>query len=59
MWYPNGSYVQETKSTRWYYQDPVYTYYYYKDVSKETTSGDPTGKSNVSNVKKLVKYIAK
>ena len=59
MWYPNGSYVQETKSTRWYYQDPAYTYYYYKDVSKETTSGDPTGKSNVSNVKKLVKYIAK
>ena len=58
VWYPNGSYVQETKSTRWYYQDPVYTYYYYKDVSKETTSGAPTG-SDVSNVKKYVRYIAK
>lgn len=59
MWCPDGSYVKETKSTRWYYQDPVYTYYYYKDEAKETTSGDPTGQTNVSNVVKYVQYRAK
>lgn len=44
--------------TRWYYQDPIYTYYYYRDLSKEATS-DPTGQSNVSNVVKWIKYRAK
>ena len=44
--------------TRWYYQEPVYTYYFYRDVSKEETS-DPSGQANVSNVKKYVKYRAK
>jgi len=44
--------------TRWYYQDPVYTYYYYRDVAKESNS-DPTGQSNVSNVVKWVQYRAK
>lgn len=44
--------------TRWYYQNPVYTYYYYRDLSKEATS-DPTGQSNVSNVVKWVQYRAK
>lgn len=45
--------------TEYRYQDPVYTYYYYRDVSKETTSSDPTGQSNVSNVVKYVQYRAK
>lgn len=46
------------KGTRWYYQEPVYTYYFYKDVNKESTS-DPTGQSNISNVQKWVQYRAK
>ena len=45
-------------STRWYYQDPVYTYYYYRDVDMEATT-DPTGQENVSNIQKWVKYIEK
>lgn len=44
--------------TRWYYQDPVYTYYYYKDENKEATT-DPTGQSNVSNVQEWVQYRVK
>ena len=50
--------ISDNYGTRWYYQDPVYTYYYYKDTSNESTT-DPTGKSNVSNVVKLVQYRAK
>lgn len=45
-------------STRWYYQEPIYTYYFYRDVDKEETT-DPTGQSNVSNVQELVQYIPK
>ena len=44
--------------TRWYYQEPVYTYYFYRDVNKESTS-NPSGQSNVSNVVEWVKYRAK
>ena len=44
---------------RWYYQDPVYTYYFYRDVNKETTSSNPTGQENVSNVVEYVQYRAK
>ncbi len=58
MWIPDGSYTKNTYGTRWYYQEPVYTYYYYKDTQK-TASKDPSGQSNVSNVKKYVKYRAK
>ena len=57
MWIPDGTYTLEHKSTRWYYQEPIYTYYYYRDVDKEATS-DPTGQADVSNVQKWVKYIA-
>lgn len=42
-------------STRWYYQEPIYTYYFYRDVDKEETT-DPTGQSNVSNIQKWVQY---
>lgn len=45
-------------STRWYYQEPIYTYYFYRDVDKEETT-DPTGQSNVSNVQEWVQYRAK
>ncbi len=44
--------------TEWRYQDPVYTYYYYKDENKESTT-NPTGQSNVSNVQEWVQYRAK
>lgn len=50
--------VSDNYGTRWYYQEPVYTYYFYRDVSKEATS-DPTGQNNVSNVVAWVKYRAK
>ena len=61
----DGNYSTDKTWTRdiyedqWRYRDPVYTYYYYRDVNKETTSGDPTGQSNVSNVVKWVQYREK
>lgn len=56
--YKSQKKVSDNYGTRWYYQEPVYTYYYYRDLSKEATS-DPTGQSNVSNVVKWVQYRAK
>jgi len=56
--YKSQKWVSDNYGTRWYYQEPVYTYYYYRDLSKEATS-DPTGQSNVSNVVKWVQYRAK
>lgn len=58
-WHLDYTYTTDNYSTRWYYQDPVYTYYYYRDVNKETTSSDPTGQGDVSNVVKYVQYRAK
>lgn len=43
--------------TRWYYQDPVYTYYFYKLENKESTSM-PSG-NGVSNVQGWVQYRVK
>lgn len=57
FWY-SRSYDDIQYGTRWYYQEPVYTYYYQRDLSKEATT-DPTGQSNVSNVVKWVQYRAK
>lgn len=57
-WFNEWSEYWETKGTRWYYQEPVYTYYFYRDVNKEATS-DPTGAANVSNIKKWVQYREK
>ena len=58
MWIPDGEYDSPNYSNRtlYHYQDPIYTYYYYKDEAKETTSGDPTGQVNVSEVVKYVQY---
>ncbi len=58
MWIPNGEYEENGTKTVWYYQEPVYTYYYKKDVNKESTT-DPTGSENVSNVQKWVQYVLK
>lgn len=57
MWY-EYEWDDIQRGTRWYYQDPVYTYYYHRDVNKEATS-DPTGTANVTNIKKWVQYREK
>ncbi len=59
MWIPDGTYTVENKATRWYYQEPVYTYYFYRDVNKDGATSDPTGQANVSNVVKWVQYREK
>ena len=57
VWY-KGEWDDVQYGTRWYYQDPVYTYYYYQDNDLEADT-DPTGRENVSNVKHFVQYRAK
>lgn len=57
-YWPLREYDDIQYGTRWYYQEPVYTYYFYRDVEKEATS-DPSGQNNVSNVVEWVKYRAK
>ena len=57
-YWPLREYDDISYGTRWYYQEPIYTYYYYRDVSKESSS-DPTGQANVSNVVKYVMYREK
>lgn len=52
------TFTRSVNRTEWRYQDPIYTYYYYRDLAKEATS-DPTGQANVSNVVKYVKYRPK
>lgn len=44
--------------TRWYYQEPVYTYYYKKTEAKESST-EVKASGSISNVKKYVKYINK
>ena len=55
-----GTYVTYTHTygTRWYYQEPVYTYYYKKTEAKESTT-EVKPSDSISNVKKYVKYINK
>ncbi len=57
-WFSGGSYVTNNYGTRWYYQDPIYTYYYYRDVNKESAS-EITDGGDISNTQKWVKYINK
>lgn len=61
-YYSRSEQVEDTNSpiysTRWYYQEPVYTYYYYRDTDMESTY-DPSGQSGVSSVVKYVKYREK
>ena len=58
VWLGRSTYVAEHKADRWYYQEPVYTYYYYRDVSQEAMN-KPDEQENISNVQKWVKYIVK
>lgn len=60
-WFFGGStWVDAVTHTEYKYRDrsKIYTYYYYRDLDKETTS-DPTGQSNVSDVVRYVRYQAK
>ena len=57
MWLYDYEYDENHYATRWYYQEPVYTYYYYKDESKESATY-PSG-DNISNIQEWVQYIAK
>lgn len=58
MWVPDGTYSTNNYGTRWYYQEPVYTYYYHRDVDKESDT-EITAGGNISNVQHWVKYIVK
>lgn len=51
-------FTRTVNRTEWRYQDPVYTYYYYKDANKESTT-NPAGQANISNVQEWVQYRAK
>lgn len=55
-----GTYVTYTHTygTRWYYQEPVYTYYYKKTEPKESPT-EVKASDSISNVQKYVKYINK
>lgn len=61
QWFSGGStWHAAVTHKEWRYADrsKVYTYYYKRTDGKEATY-DPSGESNVSNVQKWVKYIAK
>lgn len=53
--YTTQEWVSDNYGTRWYYQDPVYSYTFYRLVDSESTT-DPTGQSGVSDVIKWVRY---
>lgn len=57
-WKLRETYVEEHYSTRWYYQEPVYTYYFTKTEKLESTT-EVTATGNISNVQKYVQYIIK
>lgn len=52
--YTTQQWVSDNYGTRWYYQEPVYTYYFYQDVEEEA-SERPNG-SDYTNVQTWVRY---
>lgn len=62
VWYESErdepNYDSPIWATRWYYQEPIYTYFYYRDLLKESES-DPSDQENVSNVQEWVMYREK
>lgn len=48
-----GSQHTGNYDTRWYYQEPVYTYYFYKDTQMESATSSTD--SDISNIRKWVK----
>ena len=57
-WFPDGITSAYSEETRWYYQEPIYTYYYSRETGKESTT-DPSGNKDASNIQKYVKYREK
>lgn len=55
--YITDEWVSDNYGTRWYFRDPVYTYYYYRDENKE--SGTSPIESDIRDVIEWVKYIEK
>lgn len=58
LWLYDGEYDVANYSTRWYYQEPVYTYYFKKTETKESST-EVKASDSISNVKKYVKYVNK
>ena len=58
MWIPDGTYTTNNYGTRWYYQEPVYTYYYSKTEDRESQD-DPSANADVTNVVEWVQYRTK
>lgn len=57
QWHLDYTYTVDNYATRWYYQEPVYTYYYYKETEKESSTY-PSG-DDISNIQEWVQYVAK
>ena len=58
LWLYDREYDSPNYSTRWYYQEPVYTYYYTKTEAKESST-EVKASDSISNVQKYVKYVVK
>ena len=58
LWLYDREYDSPNYSTRWYYQEPIYTYYYTKTEHKESNT-EVKASDSISNVQKYVKYINK
>lgn len=58
QWHLDRTYTTNNYGTRWYYQEPVYTYYYKKTEAKESPT-EVKASDSISNVQKYVKYINK
>ena len=64
MWKSDGTYSSNNYATRWYYQEPVYTYYYTRTLLNQEsltvmTEGSIDTNKTASNVQRWVKYRAK
>ncbi len=58
MWLYEYEWDDSVYSTRWYYQEPVYTYYFTKTESKESAT-EIVASDTISNVQKWVQYVTK
>jgi uncharacterized repeat protein (TIGR02543 family) len=53
------TFTRDIYRDEWRYQDPVYTYYYYRDLHNLEKNYNPANEANVSNVVEWVQYRAK
>ncbi len=58
IWYQCATFetYENTYGTRWYYQEPIYTYYFYKMENKESAT-EVKSSDTISNIQKWVKYV--